>query len=122
MDCQKGLVVGEGGEEVVRGCMWVDARSSTSTSTSTQDLTKEDVGLEPSTTSHAVPPASVARRSTRETRGSESEGEDVGMKHVSALGENRPKIAWRYDGMKRFQTTSSEKSGESTRPSPLDPD
>ncbi|ORX35273.1 Elongator complex protein 4 [Kockovaella imperatae] len=70
VDGQKGLVVGEKGEDIVRGCMWLDE----------------------------------ARSESSARAGSESEGEEAGLKDVSALGENRPKIAWRYDGMKKFET------------------
>lgn len=72
---QKSLVVGEGGKELVGGCMWV-----------------------------------VEERNGEVGGGSESEGEGVGEGDGQV---GRTRIAWRYEKMKKFQTTIGSQSGMS---------
>ena len=102
VDGQKGVVVGEKGEEIVRGCMWVDEAAR-------QAPSPQQNGMSPSETGSSV---TNVGPNAKTAAGSESEGEEAGLADVSALGENRPKIAWRYDGMQKFQTTLG-KGGES---------
>jgi len=79
---QRGVCIGEEGEvrDVVRGCMWVEGNPG-------RDKGGRGGG------------AGAGKQGG--TGGSESEGEGVGP----GEGRGGGKIAWRYEGMKSFQTT-----------------
>ena len=77
--------MGEAGRELVKGCMWTEGDIFPGSTLSTLE-------------------GEGSRSQGRFRRGSESEGEETGMGDGQG-GDGKTKIAWRYEGMKKFETS-----------------